>query len=215
MLIDFHCHDPYPAGIVCTDSPTPVPGGLMTCIGLLPAKWTEESQNTLLTTLESDRALHLGEVGLDRRFKDRVPMDLQVKTLTAQLSKAIELGRSVSLHCVQATGPMLDVLSALSYRPYSILWHGFTGSKETAARLENLKVIISIGPRTKGPLGPLVEANGHFVLETDYEGSSTEEHTLLLEDLYSRAAIDTGSTIKDLEAHCSMMFKLFSSRHSD
>ncbi len=207
--MDFHCHHPLPSAIVCTDRPCVVTGGLMTCIGLLPNRWTPEAEDALLRLLRADSSLHLGEVGLDRRFRDLVPMERQVLNLKRQLQAAMALGRSVSLHCVQATGPMVSLLESLEFRPYSVLWHGFSGSRETAARLGELKVLVSLGQRTRGPLGPIAEANGGFVLETDYEGSSSDEHSRLLEAVYTRASEELGMSMDELVAHCRAMFRLF------
>ncbi len=210
MLIDFHCHHQYEGGIICTDSPLSNPDtGLVRCIGLLPDKWTPEMDRTLISMLEDNPDLQLGEVGLDRRFQDRLPMERQKEILKGQLCAAIEMGRSVSLHCVQATGHMLEILSSLEYRPFSIVWHGFTGSKETASELQRLRVMISIGPRTKDPLQPLIQANGHFVLETDYEGPSDTEHSRILSDIYTRASRESGMEPEKLLQHCSEMLKLF------
>ncbi len=212
MLVDFHCHFTYPGGIVCTDHPCPVTGGLVRSVGLLPSKWSEEDQDLLFRMLREDPALQLGEIGLDRRFVDRIPMERQIENLRRQLAVAVELGRSVSLHCVQATGPMLEVLSSVPFRPYRLLWHGFTGSKETASRLSSLKVMISIGPRTRSPLSPILKANGHYVIETDYEGSSSAEHLSLLDQMYSRLQTEASLDREALIEHCNRMLRLFSVR---
>ncbi len=212
MLTDFHCHHPYQYGIVCTDSPCQVSSGLVRSVGLLPSKWTEKGQNLLFSMLREDQNLQLGEVGLDRRFTASVPMNQQMENLRRQLEVAIELNRSVSLHCVQATGPLIEVLSSLSFRPYSLLWHGFTGSKETASRLFQLKVIISLGPRTKSPLAPLLQANDHYVIETDYEGSSKDEHVAILDQMYNRVQNEASLSRETLIEHCTRMLELFSIR---
>ena len=107
-----------------------------------------------------------------------------------ELAFAIARGRCISLHCVRATKPMLDILSGLKYRPYSILWHGFTGSPETAAELKRLKVILSIGPRFAGNLDDLLDANPFIVPETDYEGSDEAEHQVILRNQYLRFPAD-------------------------
>ena len=188
MLIDFHSHFCNADSIVCNadaSEPSRKPA-LLKCAGLLPDQWSPERQNQLLSLLNSDESLQLGEVGLDRRFEGLLPLDRQINVLRQELEFATEKGRSVSLHCVHATKPMLDLLGKLSFRSYSILWHGFSGSVETAAQLARLKVIISVGPRFKGEISELIKSNHYTVPETDYEGSDEDEHRKILQNQYLR-----------------------------
>ncbi|MGP1508361.1 MAG: TatD family hydrolase [Sphaerochaeta sp.] len=228
MYIDFHSHFPDTLSIVCTDRPVNTVNSncLMNCQGLLPSNWTREAQEELFRLLENNERLQLGEVGLDKRFHDKVPMEKQEQNLETQLRFAIAHNRSVSLHCVQSTGRLLTILSKLHYRPYSILWHGFTGSMETAAELFRLKVLISIGPKFKGNPEELFEANPNMVLETDYEtGCETgcdkrpglktgknhgQNHDYILKTHYERCAVELGITANQLSARCLKMFALFS-----
>ena len=188
MLIDFHSHHPAPYSIIC-NADASGPGrstALMKCAGLLPDLWTEERQQYLFALLDAESDLHLGEVGLDRRFESILPMDRQVGILRQELDFAAARNRCISLHCVRATKPMLDILKELDFRPYSILWHGFTGSPETAAELGKLKVLLSIGPRFKGDVSQLLTVNPFTVPETDYEGSDDSEHQEILRKQYQR-----------------------------
>ena len=188
MLIDFHSHHEAPYSITCNaDASEPTRStALLTCAGLLPQLWTHERQQQLFDLLDSRTDLQMGEIGLDRRFEDSLPMERQTTILKEELAFAIARGRCISLHCVRATKPMLDILSELDYRPYSILWHGFTGSPETAAELKKLKVILSVGPRFAGNLDDLLKANPFIVPETDFEGSDDAEHLRILENQYLR-----------------------------
>lgn len=192
MLIDFHSHHEAPYSITCNaDASEPSRStALLTCAGLLPQLWTHERQQQLFDLLDSRTDLQMGEIGLDRRFEDSLPMERQTAILKEELAFAIARGRCISLHCVRATKPMLDILSGLKYRPYSILWHGFTGSPETAAELKRLKVILSIGPRFAGNLDDLLDANPFIVPETDYEGSDEAEHQVILRNQYLRFPAD-------------------------
>ena len=188
MLIDFHSHHASPNSIICNaDASEPANStALMTCAGLLPELWTQERQRQLFNLLDSEPELQMGEVGLDRRFDGILPMERQTAILKEEIAFAISRNRCISLHCVRATKPMLDILSGLKYRPYSILWHGFTGSPETAAELKKLKVILSIGPRFTGDINELLAANPLIVPETDYEGSDDTEHQEILRNQYLR-----------------------------
>ena len=188
MLIDFHSHYPSPNALVCTAEPNKEPPKycLMRFEGLLPDRWTEEKQNDLQKIILSGKSIHMGEIGLDKRFADIIPIQKQVEILEEELSFAIDNNRLVSLHCVHSTCLMLDILSEFKYKPFSIIWHGFTGSSETAARLYKQGIIISIGPRFKGSIKDIFTANPYTVPETDYEGTSEDEYKSILKAQYSR-----------------------------
>lgn len=188
MLIDFHSHYPSPNALVCTAEPNKEPPKTFKIRfeGLLPDRWTEDKQKDLQKIILTDKTIQVGEIGLDKRFTDIIPILKQADILREELTFAIENNRLVSLHCVHSTGLMLDILSEFKYRPFSIIWHGFTGSPETAARLHKLGVIISIGPRFKGSIKDIFTANPYTVPETDYEGTSEEEYQAILKAQYAR-----------------------------
>ena len=216
MLIDFHCHRTAPFAVTCTDTPSSgpapaaEPSALLSCQGLLPGRWNAELQDMLLSNLISDSGLQMGEVGLDRRFKDVLPMDRQTEILRTMLHFAVEHDKSISLHCVQATEVMLNILRESSFRPHGVLWHGFTGSRETAAVLSGLKVIVSIGPRFRGNLLDIFEANRALVPETDYEGSDPAEHESILKAQYDRFSRELQMTPDEILGHTEKLFKAFS-----
>ena len=205
MLIDFHSHYACPGSVICTaDASEPAQGtAILRCAGLLPDKWTEDRQKRLFELLDTRANLHLGEVGLDRRFESILPMERQISILKEELAFAIARDRCVSLHCVHATKPMLDILGELKFRPYSILWHGYSGSPETARELAKNKVMISIGPRFNDDINRILEANPYTVPETDYEGSEDSEHQRILESQYSRFP-------EDYQGKAEYLFRRFS-----
>lgn len=188
MLIDFHSHHSASNAIVCTaDAAEPAKeSALLRCAGLLPDFWTPERQDRLFALLEGNKDIQMGEIGLDRRFENILSMDRQTDILKQELTFAAAMGRCISLHCVRATKPMLDALEKLRFRPFSILWHGFSGSPETAAILGKLKVLVSIGPRFKGNISELLDASPYIVPETDYELSDETEHQEILRKQYLR-----------------------------
>ncbi len=179
----------------------------MRCIGLLPERWTKDLEDELVSKLVQSPDPNLGEVGLDRRFEQNISLMGQEDALRRMLRTAIENGRSISLHCVRATGHMTRILSEFSFRPFSILWHGFSGSPETAAQLYRMGVITSIGPRFSGDVRLLFDSNPMTVLETDYVGTSEKEHQRILQDLYD--SVSTALS-KDMEKHCLEVFRTFS-----
>ena len=206
MLIDFHCHYPSPNALVCTAEPRKEPPKAfkLRFEGLLPDRWTQQKQQDLYDLILSDKTIQMGEIGLDKRFNDIIPIQKQADILRAELTFAIENNRLVSLHCVHSTGLMLEILEEFKYRPFSIIWHGFTGSSETAARLYKLKVIISIGPRFKGCIRDIFTANPYTVPETDYEGTSEKEYQSILKAQYDRFSSELNMTAEEISSIVSM-----------
>ena len=215
MLTDFHSHLASEYSIVCTDTPQCYEkhSALMNCIGLLPDKWTEDLEVLLYRMLSEDKDLHMGEVGLDKRFQDRVPMEKQLKILKRELLFAIEIDRSITLHCVRATGPMTDLLSQLRFRPFSVLWHGFTGSEETARQLYNIGVIVSLGPRMSldaEKIRKIFSANPMTVLETDIDSKFEKFQAQLLSEHYQRTEEALGSS--EFRKNISEALKIFTNK---
>ena len=215
MLTDFHSHLASEYSIVCTDTPQCYEkhSALMNCIGLLPDKWTEDLEVLLYRMLSEDKDLHMGEVGLDKRFQDRVPMEKQLKILKRELLFAIEIDRSITLHCVRATGPMTDLLSQLKFRPFSVLWHGFTGSEETARQLYNMGVIVSLGPRMSldaEKIRKIFSANPKTVLETDIDSKFEMFQAQLLSEHYQRTEEALGSS--EFKKNISEALKIFTNK---
>ncbi|EIW86967.1 Metallo-dependent hydrolase [Coniophora puteana RWD-64-598 SS2] len=111
----------------------------------------------------------LGEVGFDRQARIpmqvhvrpremtpfKIPFDHQLAILRAQLDIAIELGRNVSMHSVQATKATVDLLDSLAekhgdkWRRVSLDLHSCTLSPETWKNIEkrhpNVFLSISTG----------------------------------------------------------------------
>lgn len=67
-------------------------------------------QDSLILELTNNPKSHVGEVGLDKNIKKKVPMQLQTEFLTAHLKIAAAYKRVVSLHCVGCWGKLLEIL---------------------------------------------------------------------------------------------------------
>ena len=215
MLTDFHSHIASEFSIVCTDTPEGFVSqkALLNCIGLLPDKWTEELETLLYQMLSENKDLHMGEVGLDKRFQDRVPMEKQLQILKREMLFAIENNRSITLHCVRATGPMTDLLSQMRYRPFSVLWHGFTGSAETARQLYNMGVIVSLGPGMScdaEKIRKIFSANPMTVLETDLDHKIGKVQADILSEHYQRTEEALGNP--DFRKNISETLKIFTNK---
>ena len=102
------------------------------------ANWHAE----LSTQLLANAGAGVGEIGLDRWLLDLRPddprvaglrvasMDEQREVFAAQLALAAELSRAASIHCVQAWGPLFDVLKNSPRPACGFLLHGYAGPAE-------------------------------------------------------------------------------------
>jgi len=98
----------------------------------------------------------VGEAGLDRWMLERArpddprlaglrraPLDEQVTALRWQLALAAEHGWPVTLHCLDAWGPLLDVLRDGPRLPRGFLLHAYGGSAELAREFAALGAYFS------------------------------------------------------------------------
>ncbi|AEV28596.1 Mg-dependent DNase [Sphaerochaeta pleomorpha str. Grapes] len=132
--------------------------------------------------------LQVGEIGLDKRFPDR---EKQEVFLASALDLAYELNRSVTLHIVRSDEKALTLLKRAGARRPILLWHGFTGSLETAKEASRLGCILSLGPSiTKTKTGKNLSALSSLpvAVETDYQGNDSIAYSLLLENHYRTLA---------------------------
>lgn len=95
----------------------------------------------LRTFLEEHPQAILGECGLDRWKK---PFDLadQIVCLAQQLRLATELRRPLTLHCLEAWGPLLSQLEQAAELPPFLL-HSYGGSREMVPRFLELGAYFS------------------------------------------------------------------------
>jgi TatD DNase family protein len=121
-------------------------------VGNASPAWRERLRETLTKTA---RPL-VGEVGLDRWILERArpddprlaglrraPLDEQVAALRWQLALAAEHGWPVTLHCLEAWGPLLDVLRDGPRLPRGFLLHAYGGSAELAREFASLGAYFS------------------------------------------------------------------------
>ncbi len=185
-MFDFHNHFTDRSSILCPAF-------------LLPQYFTEERWEQL----KIEKPKHMGEAGLDKRFINLMPLSEQKRILTEVLGFAKENGLCTTLHSVHTTSHTLEILSSVKPREKTVIWHGFTGSAETASLLYKLGVIISIGPRVpEEKISSLVKANPLFVLETDYDGENLEEHEQIITDVYNKTSRALGIRVNKLEEIC-------------
>lgn len=193
-------------------------------IGILPEALAEGALDGSLAkmelTLKSDDALQIGEVGLDRRFQDKVPMERQMKFLSEVLDLGQQMDRSVSLHVVRAEEPLFKTLERHSGKLPRLLWHGFTASVGAARRFISLGGLPSFGPSLWRPglrlAGHLEELrNFPFAVETDWpegwlpEGWKNEMYYTILREHLARLATVMDIPVNELEERTHAIGTLF------
>ena len=100
-------------------------------------------QQTLVKLLEKFPSACVAEIGLDKIRNASTPDEFakQVEIFETQMDIAASMKRPVSVHCVRAQGPMLELLSKrkeIERYPPAFIFHGFTGSTEFVKSLLKL-----------------------------------------------------------------------------
>jgi TatD DNase family protein len=85
----------------------------------------------------------VGEVGLDRWVKG-YDLEQQQQVFVWQLRLAAERNLPVSIHCLQAWGPLLDALRAAPRPSCGFLLHSYGGAPELVAPLAELGAYFSL-----------------------------------------------------------------------
>ena len=117
---------------------------------------TSDWQATLLASLAAHPRGAIGEIGLDRWILDRArpddarlaglrraPLDEQVDVFRWQLALAAERNLPASIHCLDAFGPLLDVLRSAALPARGFLLHAYSGPTEMVAGFTKLGAYFS------------------------------------------------------------------------
>lgn len=103
--------------------------------------------NELAAMLREEKAVALGEIGLDYYY-DLSPRDVQKRVMAEQIDLAIDLDVPVIFHIRDAHGDMLEHFRSRKKLPAGII-HCFSGSSETAREYVRMGFYISFaGPLT-------------------------------------------------------------------
>jgi TatD DNase family protein len=102
------------------------------------ARWEE----SLRAYLDATPAA-VGEIGLDRWKKD-LPWEGQEAVFVRQLRLAAERNLPVSLHCLRAWGPLVEILEREPRPSRGFLLHSYGGSVELVERLAPLGAYFSL-----------------------------------------------------------------------
>ena len=121
-----------------SESVTPFFGVHPWFTGTVRAGWDEALSAHLVAFARSG----VGEIGLDHR-RSRPEFAAQEAVFARQLDIALELGRPVAIHCVDAWGRLLEFCRDRHLEKIPFMIHLFSGSTEVLAELLALGAFIS------------------------------------------------------------------------
>ncbi len=149
--------------------------GLYAALGIHPhdaPQATKEGLETLRDLLGNDRAVAVGEIGLDF-YRDRSPRDVQRRAFRDQLRLAREVGKPVIVHDRDAHEEVLAILREERAAEIGGVLHCFSGDLAMARACVEMGLYISIaGPVTYPANEALREVVrqipvDHLLIETD------------------------------------------------
>jgi len=119
------------------------PDLIIPSFGLHPwKKPTADWKEQLVHYLNAFPNSGLGECGLDRWIKG-YDIDLQTEIFTTQLEIATDRNLPLSIHCLKAWGPLIDILESNNLPKRGFLFHSYGGSAELVPRLTKLGAYFS------------------------------------------------------------------------
>jgi len=196
---------------------------------------------TLRAKLLANPRAQVGEIGIDRwilerakpddpRLKGlrRAPLPEQLEVFHAQLDLACELGRTPSIHCIDAYGQLLDTLRTRSLPARGFLLHSYAGSAEMVAEFVKLGAYFSFNGsfleerKTKVRAAYRVIPSDRLLVETDAPAmppplpwrphtlpdidGHTVHHPGNLAAAYKGLAQLRGEPLESPETHCAQNF---------
>lgn len=133
----------------------------------------------------------IGETGLD--FACDSDRSKQREAFVRQLQIAEETGKPVVIHCVKAFEPVMEELARHDLR--AVIFHGFIGSPEQAARAVARGYYLSFGERTFAS-PKTIEALQHIPLGQMF--LETDDSPIAIEEIYGRVADLRGISVDSL-----------------
>ncbi len=106
--------------------------------------WNPQLAERLEVLALNEQVLAIGEIGLDALLA--VDPGVQERTFRGQLEIALTAELPVLIHCRKKTAAVLTILRASGIDRTGGIWHGFSGSLETAQQIIDLGLVLGIGP---------------------------------------------------------------------
>jgi len=171
--------------------------------GIHPEQADDDKLAARMAALEQKlpHAVALGECGLDTR-EGMPPLEVQERTLRAQLALARKLRIPVLMHIVRAAAKTLTILEEEGPLPVGGVWHAFAGPKELIDRAVHLGLRLSVGALVmNGAARRLHEAlahipSDHLVVETD----APDVPLTTLPEIIAAVARERGASVDDVRA---------------
>ena len=176
MLIDIHTHRPSSAVTLTT-------------VGLHP--W-QAATGVIPSEAEILSADAVGEIGLDKACE--VDFEQQRTVFEAQLRLAEQHKKPVVVHCVRAFEEVISALEKFTLK--AVIFHGFIGSREQAARAVKKGYYLSFGARTERSK-KTIEALRATPLDRLFV--ETDEADTPIAEMYALVARLRNTEIKELE----------------
>lgn len=101
------------------------------------------SLNELRQLLSHERAVAIGEVGLDRQID--VPWQQQEELFTAMVRLAREMEKPLLIHTRRSTERLLELLQREGSGQAGGIFHAFSGSLETARKIIDMGFLLGVG----------------------------------------------------------------------
>ena len=162
-------------------------------LGTPGAGFIAEDMEVALREVAAAPASAIGEIGLD--YARPIPHTLQAQVFEAQLKIAQQRGLPVILHCVRAFEPVMEILAGYTFP--AVIFHGFVGSRQQAARAVGAGYYLSFGER--GLASPkTVEAMKSVPLSRMF--FETDESDLSIAEIYRLAAALRGIGVDELKS---------------
>lgn len=191
MYIDIHTHDNNEVIVALKSQNNSIIGQ---CLAIHPFDATlEPSLELLEREASASNIVAMGEMGLDYRKAYQPFAHEQQKLFASQIKIANRLDKPIIIHQVRALDDTLRLLN-LAHTP--VIFHGFSGSAESANRILKSGYYLSFGHLLihSPKLVQVFRATpiDRIFLETD-------ESTISIESLYHIAAQLLDTTVTDLE----------------
>lgn len=184
MLIDIHTHRPSSAVTLTT-------------VGLHP--W-QAATGVIPSEAEILSADAVGEIGLDKACE--VDFEQQRAVFEAQLRLAEQHKKPVVVHCVRAFEEVISALEKFTLK--AVIFHGFIGSQEQAARAVKKGYFLSFGARTERSK-KTIEALRATPLDRLFV--ETDEADTPIAEMYALVARLRGLEVEELAAEVSQNYE--------